>query len=285
LLKTHPESAWTPDGIDGKLPLRLSIENGWPCYDIIIGICRRHYKCDLSSSSMNMGKVESKNISTGIKANSTAATSVQFFKYKEKHIHTKSILHTILSGSYHNKIGIYGARSIVKYVIKKYPDAAKMMNLEGRLPLHVAIEHGWPCHDLLVNAAPPALEAMDTKTGFYPFQIAALSTSLFCHDGDNDMEKESIEQREYSDVDGCSNFVSKNCGNFLELNVLYELIREGPMVMSQALETTKKGTVRSAGPALEQSSPVVATLAIGDESSIGKKEGLLLSSCRKRKLR
>jgi hypothetical protein len=43
-------------------------------------------------------------------------------------------------------------------------------------PLHMAIENGWPCHDLLLSIWPECIEMTDPRTGLLPFQ-SALATS------------------------------------------------------------------------------------------------------------
>jgi hypothetical protein len=62
----------------------------------------------------------------------------------------------------------------VKLLVAAHPDSARYV-LEGRLPIHLAVENGWPCHDLLLCVHPEALNIRDQATGFVPFQSAAMS--------------------------------------------------------------------------------------------------------------
>jgi len=282
LLGQYPESAWIPDGIDGKLPLRLAIKNGWPCHDIIIGAC--HQYCE-SLSSSSTSSVSKKKICTNLKSIDTT-TCAEVQNYEQNDIHGKSILHTVLGGPYHKRYGIFGARSLVRYVLKKNPASARMRDLEGRLHLHVAIEHGWPCHDLLINAAPLALETRDVKTGFYPFQIAAVCSSLFCNGGHDGEKQEVVEEEVNANaIDDDSDIGSCRGRNLMQLNMLYELIREGPMIFG-FWENKEKNTAKSTGDENKPSSSLLATTVMVKENEYdggGKKKGLSSASLRKRK--
>jgi hypothetical protein len=44
---------------------------------------------------------------------------------------------------------------------------------EALFPLHMAIENGWPCHDLLLSVWPESIEMPDPRTGLLPFQSAS----------------------------------------------------------------------------------------------------------------
>ena len=68
--------------------------------------------------------------------------------------------------------GLTVARELVKILLEAHPISARQV-YHGRLPLHLAIENGWPCHDLLLAAFPEALDIPDPKTELYPFQTAA----------------------------------------------------------------------------------------------------------------
>ena len=161
LLNVHSEMAIIPDG-RGHLPLRLCIKNGWPCYDLIT----HAYPRALVERVGHKGEL---------------------------------FLHTVLDGRYHPRFGIGGAREIVKFFLKRNRDASKTQNTNGELPLHLAIQNGWPCHDILVSAAPIALETRDEKSKLYPFQISAISPT----------RKDDLS----------------------EFSILFELIRESPMLL------------------------------------------------------
>jgi hypothetical protein len=64
------------------------------------------------------------------------------------------------------------ARELVKIVLEAFPSASCQV-MKGRVALHLAIENGWPCHDLLLAAYPDALNLADPSTGLLPFQTAA----------------------------------------------------------------------------------------------------------------
>jgi hypothetical protein len=67
------------------------------------------------------------------------------------------------------------ARELVKTLLQVYPQAARCL-LHQRLPIHWAVENNWPCHDLLLAVYPEALDAQDSTSELYPFQIAAAAT-------------------------------------------------------------------------------------------------------------
>jgi hypothetical protein len=48
---------------------------------------------------------------------------------------------------------------------------------EALYPLHMAIENGWPCHDLLLAIWPESIEIPDPRTGLLPFQAASLTST------------------------------------------------------------------------------------------------------------
>lgn len=66
------------------------------------------------------------------------------------------------------------ARDLIALLLDAHPEAARFVSTT-RLPLHIALEQGWPCHDVLFKAAPEALHTHDTMTGLNSFQIAASS--------------------------------------------------------------------------------------------------------------
>mmetsp|Transcript_18350 Transcript_18350/g.52401 ORF Transcript_18350/g.52401 Transcript_18350/m.52401 type:complete len:260 (+) Transcript_18350:183-962(+) len=69
--------------------------------------------------------------------------------------------------------GLRAARELVKIVLEAHPSSAKEQ-VRQRLPLHMALENGWPCHDLLLAVHPDSLGLPDPKNGLFPFQTAAL---------------------------------------------------------------------------------------------------------------
>lgn len=172
LLHSYPQSAMVRNVYGkGDLPLRLSVANGWPVYDLI------HNACPQACKEKHVWGDESGDLS----------------------------LHTLLDGVYHyERYGVQGARKIVKYFIAKNPLAAKIPNGQGRLPLHLALQFGWPCHDLIFTAAPMALETRDVTNGLYPFQIFASKAM-------NTTKKCMLDKQHH-------------------LDALFELVRESPLV-------------------------------------------------------
>jgi len=69
------------------------------------------------------------------------------------------------------------ARELVKTLLQVHPQSARCL-LHQRLPIHWAVDHNWPCHDLLLAVYPEALDAQDSTSELYPFQIAASCSSM-----------------------------------------------------------------------------------------------------------
>ena len=173
LLNANPDSVMVRDE-NGKLPIVLAIENGWPAYDIITNACPEEYK--------EGGD--------------------------DKTLHRNLLLHDVLTCQYNQRYGISGARSLIKFLLKKFPSSVERRNSNGCLPLHIGLENGWPCHDLLVAAAPSVLEIRDPRSNFYPFQIVSNAT---------------FQVREENRTT-------------TELSALYELIRWGPLVLKGKID-------------------------------------------------
>jgi len=68
--------------------------------------------------------------------------------------------------------GLVAARAFVKLLLEANPASAAHW-VRGKLALHMAIENGWPCHDLLLALYPDALDARDPDSELFPFQSAA----------------------------------------------------------------------------------------------------------------
>lgn len=70
--------------------------------------------------------------------------------------------------------------SVVSHLVKAHPVAASVVNRQGQLPLHLAIEHGKPWEGALLPlllAAPQAMDQRDTKTKLFPVLQAASTRS------------------------------------------------------------------------------------------------------------
>jgi len=74
--------------------------------------------------------------------------------------------------------GLVVARELIKILLQAHPQSAKYKQ-DGRFAIHMAVENGWPCHDLLLALFPEALEVPDAKN-MLPFQTAAASSSAGC---------------------------------------------------------------------------------------------------------
>jgi hypothetical protein len=109
-------------------------------------------------------------------------------------------LHVVIRTKCHPGPSFHAARELIILLLQACPEAACFASTM-RPCLHVALENGWPCHDVLLMAAPDALQTRDQKTGFFPFQMAA-----------------------------CSNvsWGSKKKGGLSSLDVTYSLLREDP---------------------------------------------------------
>uniref|UniRef100_A0A6U3Q3Y1 Uncharacterized protein n=1 Tax=Ditylum brightwellii TaxID=49249 RepID=A0A6U3Q3Y1_9STRA len=239
LLQIHPQSAVvmtneitssssasssTVGGIGARQklrhPLRMSIENGWPCYDII---------ADAAPNALST-----------------------------KNENGDLLLHIVLSGPYHARFAITGARKIVKYFLRRYPKAVSIPNGAGKLPLHLALENKWPCHDILMSACPPAVETRDVTSHFYPYQIAACSFYQQFHYNSHArhhyyQEKQQQQQKRQKQNNHHQGTPS-NKKDVRELSILYELIREAPHLLSHGVGVSSS-TDTTLMPAIHQPLP------------------------------
>mmetsp|Transcript_27922 Transcript_27922/g.52332 ORF Transcript_27922/g.52332 Transcript_27922/m.52332 type:complete len:488 (-) Transcript_27922:3165-4628(-) len=104
------------------------------------------------------------------------------------------------------------ARELCKILLEAYPGAARYrFGQSGLYPLHVAIQNGWPCHDLLLSVFPESLELPDPRTGLFPFQTASLSSSA---------------------MDATANFSN--------LDVTFELLRAHPAIAGACGDTVHR---------------------------------------------
>jgi len=189
----------------GIQPLRLAIQNGWPVYDLILDTIMMSQRQQPQSSTQEIGFTTCSRDSQG-----------------------NLPIHIALGGAYHPSFGVAGAREIVRYILKKSPQSAQIPNGKGTLPLHLALQYGWPCHDILVSAAPQALETRHIQTGFYPFQIAASCASSVWHA--TTMQKEQNNKNNAGGNYDQIRDAPKDLVSLRALSVLYELIREAPLL-------------------------------------------------------
>jgi hypothetical protein len=255
LLDLDPNTSLCPegsDGIDGKerrLPLRLSIVNAWPVYDLIIAAA--FACCDTGLSVTH----EIQNMCRPM--DYIAASRILY----------RPLLHDALNGPYHHRFGIHGARQLVKSILSKivnhncqqrdqnigaegHHHLTNFVDVEGRTALHISLESKWPVYDLLIQACPNfGLEFRD-PCGFFPFQVAAYAFRASCPNKDAKVvmskqseEKEipqlmmsSIMEAEGFSTSGQSETVSVEKDQeqvaLIELSMLYELIRESPLCIT-----------------------------------------------------
>lgn len=194
LLQANPISVLQPSST-GENPLRLCISNGWPCYDIIISYYPIEFREPISKQRQHL------------------------------------VIHDVLSGAFHNRFGISGARRIVRSVLHHSPVQAEIPDENGRLAIHHALEYGWPCYDLIVRAAPSTLEIKDPTTGLFPFHIAACT------------QKFPADRTEYKST--------------LQLSSVFEVLREGPQLLdsfTSSVTTRKRHMEQSSDSLLDNSS-------------------------------
>jgi hypothetical protein len=149
--------------VEKRLPLRMSIEHGWPVYDLII-------EAALSRTSLRRN-------SQDLSDNMDCSTP---------------LLHDALLGPYHQRFGIHGARQLVQKIMAKMTqvliqlqqqdriDPAKLnlvqsVDSDGRTALHIALQHKWPVYDLIIKAFPTNLVEQDPSSKLYPFQTLAVA--------------------------------------------------------------------------------------------------------------
>lgn len=179
LIQSNPSSVLQLSS-NGETPLRMSIRNGWPVYDIIMSYYPIERLQPYSKSTQNLA------------------------------------IHDILSGKCHTRFGISGARRILRSVLHQSPKAAEISDLNGKLAIHYALEHGWPCYDLIILACPTALELKDATSGLLPFHIAALTGTHKPHNDEIDITLK------------------------FQLSILFEVIREAPQLLfGMALSQSK----------------------------------------------
>ena len=123
-------------------------------------------------------------------------------------------------------VGLVIARELCKVVIAGFPEATKhpmekLRTDQHLLPLHNAIENGWPCHDLMLSVFPESLEIADPRTGLFPFQTAAACSSDTTTDGGEDRHQ-------------------------MALNVTFELLRSNPLTCANAASSSISSTNKTA---------------------------------------
>jgi hypothetical protein len=253
LLDLDPNTSLCPEGsdrIDGeerRLPLRLSILNAWPVYDLIITAALAC--CD--TGLLVTDEIQSRRRPTDY----IAASRILY----------RPLLHDALSGKYHPRFGIHGARQLVKKILqfianyncqqrdqsnKCHHHLTNFVDVDGRTALHISLESKWPVYDLLVQANPNfCLEFRDPR-GFFPFQIAACAFRATCANKDTKiiLPKQSeakdmlqptsssleeargsipADQSEIATLEGDQEVV-----DLIELSMLFELIRESPLCVT-----------------------------------------------------
>lgn len=271
LLDLDPNTSLCPegsDGIDGKesqLPLRLSIVNAWPVYDLII---------DAAFACCDTGLSVTNDIQNMRRPMDYIAASRIFHR---------PLLHDALNGRYHPRFGIHGARRLVKNILSKIADhncqqrdqnirakgnhyLTNFVDVYGRTALHASLESQWPVYDLLMQASPNfGLEFRDPR-GFFPFQIAACAFRASCPNKDakvimsEQSEGKEIPQpmlsgtweAQGSSPSGQNKTVSVERDQdevaLIELSMLYELIRESPLCVTWRMPLSNNQSECRLGP-------------------------------------
>ena len=217
-----PEGIPKCDGLVRRLPLRLSVENAWPVYDLIINSA---FKCCDITDVQNYKHESSK---------SDNELSCKEYIWS-KIVLDKPLLHDALNGPYHSRFGIHGARALTKNIMKKnarhrqlsqgssevatpYSNLTSFLDANGRTALHIALESKWPVADLIVKAKPSfALDYRDPVTKLLPFQLAACSYTSPCLPNAT-----------------------------LEMSMLFELIKESPLCVTSDTNS-KPNSIRQEG--------------------------------------
>ena len=115
-----------------------------------------------------------------------------------------SPLHVLLRAPCKAGPGVAYAKDLIVILVDAYDQSASICTNEGRLPLFLGLENGWPCHDVLLHVSPDSLQMRDSETGLYPFQVAACA-------------KPYKKRAKRARITGDS-----------ELDVIYSLLREDP---------------------------------------------------------
>jgi hypothetical protein len=264
LLDLDPNTSLCPEGSDGndenerRLPLRLSIVNAWPVYDLIIAAA--FACCDTEV-------LVRKDIQNARPIDYIAASRILY----------RPLLHDALNGQYHPRFGIHGARQLVTSILLKIADynnrqpdqsigakshhrLTNVVDDNGRAALHISLEYKWPVYDLLMQANPNFCLEFRNPRGFFPFQIAACALGASCTSS-KDMHVMMSKQREERNTNllklssvgealrssqetGQSKIVSvegdQEKTSLIELSMLYELIRESPLCVTWRMPFAKK---------------------------------------------
>ncbi|KAL3806323.1 hypothetical protein ACHAXA_001063 [Cyclostephanos tholiformis] len=266
LLDLDPNTSLCPEGsdvIDGnerQLPLRLSILNAWPVYDLIIAAA--FACCDTEL----------------LVTNDIQNTRRPIDYIAGNRILYKPLLHDALNGKYHPRFGIHGARQLVQSILLKIADYSNqqrdqsinakslhhltsLVDENGRTALHISLESKWPVYDLLMQANPNfCLEFRDPR-GFLPFQIAACAFTASCPNKvvnvmmSKQCEEREINQSILSSLGEAQGSSPKSRPSkivpvegdqeetfLIELSMLYELIRENPLCVTWRMSFAKNSS-------------------------------------------
>ena len=252
-----PEGISRRDGNDRRMPLRLSVENAWPAYDLII--CAALSCCDAPSS---LGKLDStlryKDDNNGEHnyRDDIAANMVL----------DRPLLHDVLNGCYHPRFGIHGARQLVTNIIRKVTSYQEQQSQDiidggkhsltdfvdtyGRTALHVALESKWPVYDLIIQANPNfCLDVVDPMTGLLPFQLAACTLKSPYPNKKRQTKKPSSSKQLHADTKSINAAIGKcdqvDEAELIEMSTVFELIRESPLCVTWSVPNDCESKKRS----------------------------------------
>lgn len=124
-------------------------------------------------------------------------------------------LHVVLRITCQEGPGIYAyASEIITILIDSFKQSAFLVTRnEGRLPIFLALENGWPCYEVLIRAFPQALHRRDPITCLYPFQVAASRAKPSICD-------RKVAKRAKTQGSG---------GDAQQLDAIYTLLRQDPL--------------------------------------------------------
>jgi hypothetical protein len=126
--------------------------------------------------------------------------------------------------------------AVVKYILKRFPELARVPDASGRLPLEVALERGKSWYmgvRELVLASPTCLAKADSQTRLYPFLLAASERK-------NKEQKYDLEEAHTRKRRKLSDGSHDDCPPLEvqgkeQLETIYLLLRESPNLIQFAI--------------------------------------------------
>jgi len=93
-------------------------------------------------------------------------------------------LHIAAANLSMNQLTMRKRRHLISFLIMHHPRAARIVDHEGRLPLHIGLNCGktWEFTSPIFRAEPRAVSARDPKSHLFPFMIAAITHKPMSND-------------------------------------------------------------------------------------------------------